>query len=201
MSDKSPWWRLIGILIFAALLVGLILMIPVNTIESFESAYQVPVQEEKTEVVISQTFQLQVATFWEGQLKEPPTYSYYESKRWEPRHQNEWVTGAFTANGTLREFIIMDGKNYGDWLDNAFEGTHRSIHSEYSEDFVISDNFTFKPRKIDNYFFIFHDSSGAKIISFELTSHWHETEYEIRYKTEYKEVNKPFYEVLLSRFD
>ena len=197
MANKSIKWKLIGTLVIV-LLVGLILMIPVNTIESFESAYQVPVQEEKNEVVISQTFQLITNR---AQIEESPIYTYSQEKRWRPRHQNEWVTGSFTANETLRDFMIMDSKNFGDWLNNLFEGTHRNIHLEYSENFIISDNFTFKPRKKDNYFFIFHDPLGVKIISFELTSHWYETEYEIRYKTKYKEVKKPLYEVLLSRFD
>jgi hypothetical protein len=46
------------LILIAALSVGLILMIPVDTTESFESTYQLPIQKEKTEVVISQTIQL-----------------------------------------------------------------------------------------------------------------------------------------------
>ncbi|MGB3459392.1 MAG: hypothetical protein WBB08_08890 [Halobacteriota archaeon] len=55
--EQSRVVRLRRILI-AALSVGLILMIPVDTTESFESTYQLPIQKEKTEVVISQTIQL-----------------------------------------------------------------------------------------------------------------------------------------------
>lgn len=169
--ERSRVVRLRLILI-VALLVGLILMIPVDTIESFESTqvpmqkeYQVPIQKEKTEVVISQTFQL-----WKEEVS-PSLYTYERWIKWRPRYQNEWVTGSFTANDTLMDFSIMDSKNFDDLVNKG------ECHLIYSQYCIISDNFTFKPQAIDDYYFYFHDPFGVKIISFKLTSHWYETEY------------------------
>ena len=157
MVNKPKKWKLIGVLV-AVLLAGLIFMIPVNTLESFGSTYQVamqkeyqvPIQKEKTEVVISQTFQLWKNEEWVNG-ESAPICTYERWIEWRPRHQNEWVTGYFTANDTLMDFLIMDNKNFDDWR------TKGECHPAYSEGCIISDNFTFKPQTLDDYYFYFHD--------------------------------------------
>lgn len=184
--------------LIVALLAVVILILPVDTAEPFEityqasvlKEYQVPIQKEKTEIVISRKFELS---------KQEHGYRGWVS--WRPRDQNEWATGFFTSNDTLQEFSIIDNLNFIDSLKNTTWGTIKGASH------IISDNFTFKPQKIDTYYFDFYDFHEAKIISFELTSHWYEAEYETHYKTEnetyykteYKTIKKPLYEVFLSR--
>lgn len=198
MTNKQPSGKIIGILI-VGLIVGMILIIPVNMTEPFESAYQVPVQKEypvpvqkeyqvpiqreKSEVVISQTFPL-----WKEEVS-PSLYNYQRWIVWRPRYQNEWITGFFTANDSIMYFIIMDSKNFNNFTN---DGMFDPIHFSY---YIKSDYFTFKPQTIDDYYFYFQDPFGEeKIISIELTSHWYETEYETHYRTEYETRYKTEYE-------
>ncbi|RZN38569.1 MAG: hypothetical protein EFT35_04510 [Methanophagales archaeon ANME-1-THS] len=215
MRKKLPNWK-IGMVLVG--LLAVFLMIPVNSLEPFEVAYQVPVQKEsqvpvqkesqvpvqieRTQVVSSQTFPL-----WKVQVY-PPIYYYERWITWRPSHQNEWINGSFTANTTLMNFYILDTRNFNNMRKGAdFQESYRARQ-------IISDNFTFKPQTMDEYYFYFHDPLSGNIISCELIAHWYEpglysqytteyetqytTEYETQYTTTYKIVKKPLFTTFLS---
>ncbi len=190
MSNNLLKWKLFSILI--ALFAGLVLLIPVNTIESFESPYQVPVLKEyQIPIQVEKNKMRYSATF-----KVEETYDIVFLRE----HPKEWVTGSFVADEPIA-LSLHDIKNYINSTQNI-----KPVFTQWSTQ-AYAEEFTFEPPlPPEDYYYLIITPDKPTKVSIKLIVHWYETvyetryktEYETNYKTEYKIIKKPLYNILLS---